>query len=173
MTTRFALIAAAALLAGCAGSGDSAYRAASLEQPDCYTVDPFKTPRIKKPSDKVPAAWRAFAGRWGGGAWDGFVCHDLYVMAVEPSGDVLLFDAHGPGFGTDATAFTRKGRIGPDGHLRVRKGAAMVEYWIEDGKLHGVRVKGNARNRIIMSRRELARRYVAATPKVVPTADPS
>lgn len=147
-----ALAAAAAALAGCGSDTTaSAPKAAKLVQPDCYTVDPYKKLRIAKAPKNLPEKMRAFLGGWGGGAWDGAVCHDLYVLKVEPTGDAILFDAHGPGFSTDATAFTRRGVIGEDGRLRVRKGPAQVEYWIEDGRLHGLRTRGTHKARVILS----------------------
>ena len=158
-----ATAAAALAVAGCGGdakkvAGDGANLTAAaksnpLVQPDCYTVDPYVPPKIAKPRSDVPDDMRAFSGLWGGGAWDGRVCHDLYVLQIEPSGTVVMFDAHGPGFGYDATAFTRKGEIGEDGRLRVQKGKATVEYWIEDGRMHGVRRIGPLSNRIIMARK--------------------
>jgi hypothetical protein len=158
MKIRYACLAAAGLaVAGC-GVGDKVGEIPSdaaqtkLIQPDCYTVDPYVPPKIAAPRKDVPDAMSAFSGKWGGGAWDGTVCHDLYVLQVESSGTVVMFDAHGPGFSHDATAFTRRGEIGEDGRLRVRKGHAMVEYWIEDGRLHGVRKQRNHENKIIMSK---------------------
>lgn len=121
MNIRYAWLAAAGLaVAGC-GVGDKVgdipadSAQSKLIQPDCYTVDPYVPPKIAKPRSDVPEEMRAFLGKWGGGAWDGRVCHDLYVLQVEPTGTVVMFDAHGPGFRTDATAFTRRGEIGEDG----------------------------------------------------------
>ncbi len=157
MRTLTTLMAVSAMaLAGC-GAGNPVQKKnpvtqSKLIQPDCYTVDPYVQPKITKPRSDVPEVMRAFIGKWGGGAWDGRICHDLYVLQVEPSGTVVMFDAHGPGFHPDATAFTRRGEIGDDGHLRVRKGNAQVEYWIENGQLHGVRRWGTAENRIIMTK---------------------
>ena len=150
------LTLAAVIVAACSSAKPPApapTEQSSLIQPDCYTVDPYTKIRIAAPSTQVPQAMRAFSGVWGGGAWDGRVCHDLYVMQIEPSGTVVMFDAHGPGFFADATAFTRKGVIGEDGRLRVRKGRAEVEYWIENGRLYGTRRIGNRVNRIIMTRK--------------------
>lgn len=150
----FALTLAAALgLSGCGESKKVAKVEAKLIQPDCYTVDPYQPIRIAEPKDGVPATSSAFLGAWGGGAWDGSVCHDLWVMEVDPKGGVLMFDAHGPGFFPDATAFTRKGQITPEGRLRVRKGRAVVEYFIQDGMLFGERTVGGRTSRIIMTRK--------------------
>tara|TARA_B100002003_G_scaffold203601_1_gene196316 strand:+ start:2064 stop:2543 length:480 start_codon:yes stop_codon:yes gene_type:complete len=152
---RLALVGAMALgLAACGGDKPAPKPAANLYQADCYTVDPYQPIRIDKPAAGVPEDMKAFLGAWGGGAWDGSVCHDLWVMNVDPSGNVLMFDAHGPGFFPDATAFTRKGRITPEGRMRVRKGPAVVEYWIaEDGRLHGTRTIGKKVQHVIMTRR--------------------
>ena len=156
---RGAVLKTAALLAmalGLAACGPAARqetpKQSKLIQPDCYTVDPFKKLRIAKPPKNMPAKMSAFLGAWGGGAWDGHVCHDLYVLKVDKTGEAVLFDAHGPGFTNDATAFTRRGTIGEDGRLRVRKGSARVEYWIgEDGRLHGERRHGTYTARIILT----------------------
>lgn len=128
-------------------------KANPLIRPDCYTVDPYKPIRIAKPDPKAPAKSAAYLGQWGGGAWNGTVCHDLWVMEVGADGHVLMFDAHGPGFRNDATGFLRRGEITPDGRIRVRKGGAMVTYWIEDGMLHGERVSGAHRDQIIMAKK--------------------
>ena len=140
-------------LAACGGGEKKPKLEANLLQPDCYTVDPYQPIRIATPSAEVPENMKAFLGAWGGGAWDGSVCHDLWVMEVGSDGKVLMFDAHGPGFFPDATAFTRKGVIAKDGRLHVRKGSAQVEYWIEDGRMYGERKVGKRVQRIIMARR--------------------
>jgi hypothetical protein len=157
--TRARLVAVAALAAtlmaaGC-GAPDKTRQAVetSLIQPNCYTVDPFQKLKIAKAPKGLPDQMRAFLGAWGGGAWDGAVCHDLYVLKVEPSGAAVMFDAHGPGYTNDATAFTRRGQIGDDGRLRVRKGKAQVEYWVENGQLHGLRRLGTREARIILTPR--------------------
>ena len=147
-------LAATLMAAGCGTPEPKAKVVESnLIQPDCYTVDPFQKLKIAKPPKGLPEQMRAFLGAWGGGAWDGTVCHDLYVLKVEPSGAAVMFDAHGPGYTNDATAFTRRGQIGEDGHLRVRKGKAQVEYWVENGQLHGLRRVGTSEARIILTPR--------------------
>lgn len=147
-------LVAAATVAGCGASTPPGKTVqSSLIQPDCYTVDPFHKLKIAKAPKGLPDTKRAFLGAWGGGAWDGAVCHDLYVLKVESSGAAVLFDAHGPGFTNDATAFTRRGQIGDDGRLRVRKGSAEVEYWVENGQLHGIRRLGTREARIILTPR--------------------
>lgn len=142
---------------GLVSCGGEPPKKASLEdrvvKPDCYTVDPYHPIPISEPGSEVPDRMSAFLGAWGGGAWEGAVCHDLWVMEVEPDGSALMFDAHGPGFHPDATAFTRKGRVTEDGRLRVRKGRAVVEYWIDGGRLHGERRIGQRVQRIILSRK--------------------
>jgi hypothetical protein len=147
-------LAAALGLTAC---GQDEARRASLEdrvvKPDCYTVDPYNPVPISEPDPDAPDGANAFLGAWGGGAWDGAVCHDLWVMEVSSDGSALMFDAHGPGFHPDATAFTRTGAFTEDGRLRVRKGRAVVEYWIEDGRMMGTRTIGNRVQRIIMSRK--------------------
>jgi hypothetical protein len=146
-------LAAGLALAGCQEKPEAPSLESRVVKPDCYTVDPYNPIPISEPADGVPAEMSAFLGAWGGGAWDGAVCHDLWVMEVEPDGGVLMFDAHGPGFHPDATAFTREGRITEDGRLRVRKGRAVVEYWIRDGRLWGERVLGQRVQKIILARR--------------------
>jgi hypothetical protein len=147
-----ALLAALGV-AGCGGPAPVKPVETSLIRPDCYTVDPYAKLRIAKPSEGVPDKMAMFLGAWGGGAWDGAVCHDLYVLKVEKSGAAVVFDAHGPGYSSDATAFTRRGQIGDDGRLRVKKGPAQVEYWVENGQLHGVRRLGTREARIILTPR--------------------
>lgn len=152
-----ALAAAGALAAGLAGCTEPEKPQqidASLVQPDCYTVDLYSPPPYRRPNGDVPASHSAFLGQWGGGAWNGLVCHDLWVLDVDAAGRVLMFDAHGPGFFPDATMFERVGEIDEDGRLRVRKGSAEVEYWIEDGRMFGIRRRGTQEIRIVMERRE-------------------
>lgn len=143
-------LALLATLAGCASEKPKAIDT-SLIQPDCYTVDPYQKLRIAPAPAKLPAKMRAFLGGWGGGAWNGQVCHDLYVLKIDESGEAILFDAHGPGFNPDATAFTRRGKIDPEGKLHVRKGGARVEYWIEDGRMYGLRRSGARESHIILT----------------------
>lgn len=149
-----AAIATTMLAAGCGGpTKKQSVAENNLIQPDCYTVDPYQKLKIAKAPKGLPDTMRAFLGAWGGGAWDGAVCHDLYVLKVEESGAAVMFDAHGPGYTNDATAFTRRGQIGNDGRLRVRKGKAQVEYWVENGQLHGLRRIGTREARIILTPR--------------------
>lgn len=124
-----------------------------LIRPDCYTVDPYKPIRIAKPDPKAPKQSASYLGRWGGGAWNGSVCHDLWVMEVGADGHVLMFDAHGPGYTSDATGFLRRGELTPDGRILVRKGGAMVTYWIEDGMLHGERATTGRVDKILMAKK--------------------
>lgn len=146
-----ALAAAVLVTAGCETRRPEPQ--VTLVQPDCYTVDPFQPIRIAPPTAGAPANHADLLGAWGGGAWDGAICHDLWVMQVDENGGALVFDAHGPGFHPDATAFTRRGEVGRDGRLRVRQGAAQVEYWVENGQLHGLRRSGQRVQRIILTRR--------------------
>lgn len=121
----------------------------------CYTVDLFTSIEFVEPSSDVPAAWRGFAGRWGGGAWAGEWCHDLYVLDIRPDGEVMVVDTHAPlpQWGKQASAFRRTARIGPDNRLRMRYGNTEVEYWLENGKLLGHRNEGNGALRIAMVQR--------------------
>jgi len=119
----------------------------------CYTVDLFEDVVIRAaPAGTAPEA-QQLLGHWGFAAWDGEVCHDLWIMELLPNGNVVMFDAHGPGFRDDATAFTRRGTWTQDGRIQVRKGNANVEYFIRDGRMHGVRTRGSEIHRIIMPRR--------------------
>ena len=150
--TTLGATALAMALIGCAEEKPVKVVDASLLDPDCYTVDPYQEIRIAEPTGDVPSDMRPFLGAWGGGAWDGQICHDLWIMEIDGEGMALMFDAHAPGFHPDATAFTRRGNIGDDGRLRVRKGPARVEYWIEDGRLYGERKQGTRVQRIILTR---------------------
>jgi hypothetical protein len=120
----------------------------------CYTVDLFTKPNFVTPSKDVPARWRDFAGVWGGGAWNGRWCHDLYVLEVQPDGLVRLIETHAPyePWGKRATAFQRTGRIGPDGRLRLRYGQTRSEYWVEDGRLYGLQTDDGAQRKIALNR---------------------
>ncbi len=144
-------------LAACA-SGDRQPRRnpafAETTDASCYTVDLFDDPDFVKPGEAVPRRWRDFAGVWGGGAWNGQWCHDLYVLEVKPDGLVRLIETHAPHepWGKRATAFTRTGRIGPDGRLRLRYGKVESEYWVEDGVLYGLQNDSGDVRRIALTR---------------------
>jgi hypothetical protein len=157
------LVAAAtvAALGGCAGfgaGGDAARRASafdSTQDASCYTVDLFTEPRFVAPGGEVPRRWRDFAGVWGGGAWNGVWCHDLYILEVKPDGLVRVIETHAPHepWGKRATAFQRTGRIGSDGRLRLRYGQVEAEYWVEDGVLYGLQNDAGDLRRIALTRR--------------------
>ena len=122
----------------------------------CYTVDLFSKATVVPPSREVPTEWRGFSGRWGGGAWAGAWCHDLYVLEIKPDGTAVVVDTHAPlpEWGKPATAFKRLARIDPDGKLRMQYGNTRVEYWLEaDGVLHGHRDEGRGQWNIAMVRR--------------------
>jgi hypothetical protein len=121
----------------------------------CYTVDLFSPAPVVAPGAEVPEKWRAFSGRWGGGAWEGEWCHDLHVLSIAPDGEVVLIETHAPHYawGKPATAFRRKARIDSDGRLRMAYGRTEVEYWYEGGLLFGLRDEGAGAQRIALTRR--------------------
>lgn len=123
----------------------------------CYTVDLFSAAVVVPPSRDVPESWRGFSGRWGGGAWAGEWCHDLYVLEIRPDGTVIVVDTHAPlpSWGKAATAFRRTAQIDPDGRLRMQYGNTRVEYWIDpaSGYLKGHRDEGQGQWTIAMTRR--------------------
>lgn len=119
---------------------------------DCYTVDLFTVAKVEEPDANVPSAWAAYSGKWGSAAWDGKWCHDLYVLKIAASGEVEVMDLHAPyePWAKPATAFRRKGWISKDGRLRVSHGRVVSEYWLENGRLYGLRKEGNGELRIAM-----------------------
>ena len=125
---------------------------------DCYTVDLFTPATIQQPAADVPTAWRAFAGKWGGGAWEGKWCHDLYVLSIGADGKVDLIETHAPfpEWGREATAFRRQGFMTDDGTLRLIYKNVAIEYRIEGGKLLGVRKEGGGEMRIKLSQQSAA-----------------
>ena len=157
MSVRISLICAAAALAGCASAPEKTAQDPYLATRNdrCYTVDLFTPTPIRTPGREVPEDWRAFSGRWGGGAWAGEWCHDLYVVEIRPSGEVTVVDTHAPlpAWGKPATAFKRTAQIDRDGRLRMAFGNTRVEYWLEDGLLHGIRNEGQGDWPIAMTRR--------------------
>ena len=153
------MIVAVALAAASCGWTEERERPRPTGFPDtvdasCYTVDLFTEPNWVRPDGAVPEEWRGFAGQWGGAAWAGEWCHDLYVLEVQPDGLVRLIETHAPyaAWGKPATAFRRTARIGPDGRMRLAYGQVRIEYWLEDGRLLGVREEAGERQRIMMSR---------------------
>lgn len=158
-------VAAALAVAACGGSGGGAVVATAPTGLDayrntldetCYTVDLFGEVPFASPASDVPAQWRAFSGKWGGGAWQGVWCHDLYVLDVTSSGRVSLIETHAPyaEWGKPATAFRRSGQIGEDGRLRVRYGPVRVEYWVDGDTLYGLRQESRGTLRIAMTRQQ-------------------
>lgn len=128
----------------------------STRNDSCYTVDLFSAAVVVPPAREVPTEWRGFSGRWGGGAWAGEWCHDLYVLEIRPDGTAIVVDTHAPlpAWGKAATAFRRTARIDPDGRLRMQYGNTRVEYWLdESGYLHGHRDEGQGQWTIAMTRR--------------------
>jgi len=155
-----ALAALGVALAGCAPK-----RAATGPTPydrtvdaGCYTVDLFTPANVTTPSEDVPAEWRGYLGKWGGGAWEGKWCHDLYVLSITPDGKVDVISAHAPfpEWGREATAFRRQGLIGKNGRLTVRFKDVVLEYRLDKGSLLGDRRQGNAKMRIKLTPQDLA-----------------
>lgn len=115
--------------------------AASLRDGKCYTVDLFTPEKIRKPAKDVPEEYRAFLGRWSGGAWNDVWCHDLLVYQVHKDGRADLVEMHAPyePWGQPATAFNRVARIDQNGNLRFSQGVETTSYRIEYGYLVGER----------------------------------
>ena len=124
----------------------------------CYTVDLFTPAEVQSPASDVPAEWAAYLGKWGGGAWDGKWCHDLYVLDISSDGKVDMISAHAPfpEWGREATAFRRKGVITKDGRIRVFFKNVSVEYRLEGGRLLGERKEGGGLMRIKLSPQNVA-----------------
>lgn len=122
---------------------------------DCYTVDLFTPAVIEAPQTNVPQPWQDFSGHWGGGAWEGVWCHDLYVLSISPGGEVDLIEAHAPyePWGKVATAFRRKATLTADSRLRLFYRGVRVEYWVENGRLYGAQFEGGVERRVTLSRR--------------------
>ena len=113
----------------------------SVNAADCYTVDLFTPEKVRKPKADVPAEYRAFLGRWSGGAWNNVWCHDLLVYDVHKDGTVDLVEMHAPyePWNQPATAFNRKGRIDGNGILRFSQGVETTAYRLENGFVVGTR----------------------------------
>lgn len=122
---------------------------------DCYTVDLFTVAKVETPTSDVPGEWAGYSGKWGAAAWEGKWCHDLYVLKIAPSGEVDVMSLHAPyePWGKQATAFRRKGVITKDGRLRVSSSGVMTEYWLQNGRLYGLRKEGNGEFRIALQPR--------------------
>ena len=122
--------------------------------PGCYTVDLFDPYRIEYPAANVPREVRKFLGVWKNGAWNGRICHDLYVTNAYADGTVDVIDAYGPdrGTGAEATVFKRKGTV-KDGVLSFHSvGSAPVEYQLVGEYLVGKRIDAFGKYEITMSR---------------------
>ncbi len=152
------LVAACVLVSGClerqvqvAPPPDPEKTAAS----ECYTVDLFTPAKVRKPAPEVPEANRRFLGKWGGGAWNDFWCHDLVVTRVHADGRVELIEMlapHAP-WNYPATAFQRTARIDDAGNLRFAYGTERLSYHIENGKLVGTRSGLYGNLRVVLVRR--------------------
>ncbi|MEM7270379.1 MAG: hypothetical protein AAF401_14160 [Pseudomonadota bacterium] len=139
------LAALAAALAACAPPPKrTATTYDSTVKRDCYTVDLFTEAVVEPPAEDVPAEWKGFSGVWGGGAWEGKWCHDLYVLSIDANGQVTVIETHGPfeDWGREATAFRRQGYITDKGRLRLIYSNVSVEYELAGDKLHGRRKEG-------------------------------
>lgn len=123
----------------------------------CYTVDLFTPSNVTTPTSDVPAEWHGYLGKWGGGAWEGKWCHDLYVLSINPDGKVDVISAHAPfpEWGREATAFRRQGLIGKDGRMTLRFKDVVIEYRLQNGSLLGDRVQNKAKMRIKLSQQNL------------------
>ena len=148
-----ALVALA--LAGCSSGPKKAASTTPYDQTvveDCYTVDLFTVSKIVPPGGDVPKEWAAYSGKWGSAGWNGKWCHDLYVLKISSSGQVDVMDLHAPmdAWGKRATAYRRKGWISKDGRLRLAYGGVQVEYWLQNGRLYGLRKEGTGELRIAM-----------------------
>ena len=147
-------ILSTALIVGCApkraAKGPTPFDKTVVQ--DCYTVELFTVAEIEPPGADVPAEWAAFSGKWGKAAWDGKWCHDLHVLTIAADGSVVAMELHAPyePWGKPATAFRRTGRIGDDGRLRIRYSGVVVEYWVENGRLYGLRKEGGGVLRIAL-----------------------
>lgn len=121
---------------------------------DCYTVELFTVADIEPPGSDVPVEWAAYSGKWGKAGWDGKWCHDLHVLSIDAAGNVVVMELHAPyePWGRQATAFKRTGKIGQDGRLRVSYSGVLNEYWVQNGRLYGLRKEGGGALRIALSR---------------------
>jgi hypothetical protein len=147
-------LAAFAGLAACGSREPVADVVISEVEPECKTVTVFSDTKISQPKETLPQEWRQFSGVWGKAGWDGYWCHDLYVMAIEEDGKVKLMDAHGPGGRHDGTVFSRVGRIDEGNRLTFVADGIRREYWIENGKLRGIRhLRGDDKMVIAMHRK--------------------
>lgn len=146
LATKSVLAASLIALSGCLpffGSSEPEPVAAPVTEidPSCPTLWVFADTTIKTPGEDVPEDWRAFSGIWGKAGWDGYWCHDLYVLEIGNDGVVSLMDVHGPGGKHDGTVFPRVGQINEEGRLTFVADGETREYWVEDGQLHGRRTK--------------------------------
>ncbi|MEM7525116.1 MAG: hypothetical protein AAF360_15445 [Pseudomonadota bacterium] len=158
-TTRFLTIAGCALgalaLVACqpkpTAKGPTAFDKTVVA--DCYTVDLFTIAEVQEPEGDVPGDWRGYSGKWGGAAWEGKWCHDLHVLSIGADGEVEVMELHAPyeQWGKQATAFRRKGFINDEGRLRLRYSGVDIEYWLVNGRLHGVRTEGGGEMRIALT----------------------
>ena len=153
------LVTVCVLVAGCL---QPQAQVAPLPQPeamavnsDCYTVDLFTKARAHEPAADVPEAYRQFLGKWGGGAWNDFWCHDLVVTEVHADGRVELVEMLAPyaPWNYPATAFQRVGRIDAEGNLRFAYGTERLSYRIVNGKLYGTRSGTYGNLRVELRRR--------------------
>ena len=90
------------------------------------------------------------SGKWGKAAWGGKGCHDLHVTKILADGSVEVMELHAPyePWGRHATAFRRQGRITKEGRLRLVYSGVSVEYWVQNGRLYGLRSEGGGQMRI-------------------------
>ncbi len=148
--------AAQPALTAAAAPGPDAALALSYPEPEaCRTVRLYKKPRIAV-SKQLPEEWRAFAGHWGDGLWDGKLCQELVIDQISEDGVVTLYDMQGyyTPWKRVPTAFRRTGQFLPDGRLRVDLGKmGVATYELQDGRLYGVYDWGVSTARIALVRK--------------------
>lgn len=146
------LTTACAALAACVQVGDQApvktaqtqAKVTQVSAPGnsaCYTVVLFDKIKVQKPPPKTPEVYSQFLGKWVGGAWNGFWCHDLLVYKVTKDGRAEVYEMHAPyaPWNEPATAFKREAKIDGDGRLHYLDGVDRLSYRIVGGQMQATR----------------------------------
>ncbi|MEO1330872.1 MAG: hypothetical protein AAFW46_14545 [Pseudomonadota bacterium] len=138
---------------------DEEMAAAHPAPAECRTVRLYKRPRIKVSKD-LPENWRAFAGHWGDGSWNGHLCQELVIDSIDAEGNATLFDMQGyyTPWKRVPTAFRRTGKFLPDGRLRVDLGRmGVATYEMRGDVIYGVYDWGISKARIALVRKGASR----------------
>ena len=111
---------------------------------------------ISPPATSVPSEFAKFSGAWGGGKWDGKLCHTLVVTQVDAGGAVSAIYSFGryTGWNIDRGDWFPTAGVIEDGELKLERfrNGARASYRFEGDKLRGTYRRGSGTSRVLLTR---------------------